>query len=175
MPAQETDFIGISRSNTNYRATIKEAVRSVKNGAFLVNLGGTDQTGMTAAAYSKVEFDNEVRDEEGWFDSTTNYRYTPLIAGLYRIDISVSTNSGTDFETHNPVIRKNGANIGLAPYYGPNVLGGASTLNLAVGGLIEMNGSTDYIEGFCYVPTGRTYVLGGTSGTFMSGYLVSAD
>jgi hypothetical protein len=49
----------------------------------------------TASTWTKLAFSGENFDTEGWFDSTTNYRFTPTTAGYYKIDVMMMPNSTT--------------------------------------------------------------------------------
>jgi hypothetical protein len=46
----------------------------------------------TASTFTKLAFSAENFDTEGWFD-TSLYRFTPTIAGYYKIDVMVMPNS----------------------------------------------------------------------------------
>ena len=38
---------------------------------------------------TKIQFDNEIFDSHGYYDHSTNYRFTPLLAGYYYITASI--------------------------------------------------------------------------------------
>jgi hypothetical protein len=86
----------------------------------------------------------------GYFDYTTNYRFTPLVAGYYQINLQCS------FVTF-------GSGYGIAFIYkngvGTNI--NSSTTNgqypsPCVSGILYLNGSTDYIEAYAYQNSGGT-------------------
>lgn len=99
-----------------------------------------------ATAYSKYQFDTEVFDPAGEYDATTNYRYTPLRAGKYLVTVTGGLQAIADGKAFGVAIYKNGANAGLTfPYTGAT--GNTTT---SVTRLIDMNGSTDYLEAYVY-------------------------
>ena len=51
--------------------------------AFEAYLSATQN--VTSATATKVQFDTEVFDEGGVYDSSTNYRFTPTVAGKYYV------------------------------------------------------------------------------------------
>ena len=121
---------------------------------------------VTSGVYTKVNLANELFDTNNNFDSS---RFTPTIAGYYQINAvlyPVSTNSANYIWL---VIYKNGS----AFVFGSSA-GAASTQDgISTGSaLIYLNGTTDYIEMYCYV-TGTSPVVQ-TSGTQLSGFLARA-
>ena len=95
---------------------------------------------------TKVEFNSEVFDTKGSFDSSTNYRWTPQTAGKYYICAGVGmTAYGVDQLNQASVyIYKNGSNdmhhrITTATNY-------LYWLTPVVSSVLDMNGSSDYVE-----------------------------
>lgn len=134
-------------------------------GAFRVHRNAVSQT-VTASQYTKLEFTHETFDKDGWFDNATNYRYTPLLAGTYLIRCRVASAQGTSGETCQAAVYKNGSSYEAGPYF--SISSGLSAFVSDFATLIEMNGTTDYIEGFGWSPAGVTTL----SGMFMHGYSV---
>ena len=128
--------------------------------SFRANLGAS-QTGVSDATLTKIQFNVEDWDTHGYYDNTTNYRFTPLIAGYYLIVASVAYN-GTGISQTAIQIYKNGdldgGQEGTSDYY--------SYSQNAVG-VLEMNGSSDYLEIFAYanVSSGTVTFLGGSYGS----------
>ena len=146
----------------------------IGRGLFKADRNGTQQTGLTAGAFNKVNLTHEAADVDNWFDSSTNYRFTPQVAGWYFFNASCTDDSPSSGESPILTVYKNGA----AALKG-NYLNSSAGLTLSyyiaqVSGLLHFNGSTDYAELFIYKPTGTT--LGGlVELTYFSGYLVRAD
>lgn len=132
------------------------------NPAFSVAQNGTQTIG--AGAFTKVQLNTKVFDTNTAFDATTNYRFTPQVAGYYQISavlVTNQTNAGLF-----PEIRKNGTRVvfgSSTPY-----VSGIGTSS-AISYLIYLNGSTDYVEFFAYHNATGTVTL--TSDTQMSGFL----
>ncbi|WP_342711513.1 hypothetical protein AAFG13_06635 [Bradyrhizobium sp. B124] len=139
------------------------------SGVFAVDRNGVNQTGLTAASYNKIQFTNKVKDANSWFDGVTNFRYMPQIAGTYQIGLAVGTLTGTNGETSQACIYKNGSLLKVSNYLNVSSAGGWNTEVVAA---IPMNGTTDYIEGFIYMPTGLTTLLGLVDRTFMYGFRI---
>jgi hypothetical protein len=138
-------------------------------GLFSVDRNGTNQTGLTSGIYNKISFTNEVKDANNWFDNATNFRYTPQQAGTYLIVLSVAANTGTGGETAQAAIYKNGSVAKLSNYMNITGAGGWVTEVVAY---ITLNGTTDFIEGFVWMPAAVTTLLGTTTNTFMGGHRV---
>ena len=124
-----------------YTATLPAATGTVmvsgNNPTFSAYNSST--TTSSAGAWTKIAFQSEEFDTNNCFDSTTNYRFTPNVAGYYQINGAVQNNSTT---TVSLGIYKNGS---LFKQGGYNANGGVYTLS-NVSALIYMNGSTDYLE-----------------------------
>lgn len=158
-------------TNTTDIATNAAAIAAIgvaNKGYFLVNRNAVGGSG-TAAAYNKILFTTEVKDSQNWFDNATNYRFQPLESGYYYFVVSASSagNTGGTSETCQAAIYKNGASAIKGPY-----LGLTATLISAASGLVFLNGSTDYVEGMIYLPTGVTTYSGQVDNLFMLGWKV---
>lgn len=140
-------------------------------GAFHVTRGGTNQTGLDDGNFNKVEFTTKAIDTRGWFDNATNFRFLPL-TGVPRWWFLYGQFSATNIASDCPfsVIRKNGS---LALEGTQFISSGASGNAYSyVGGMIELNGSSDYVELFAYLPATVTAVSGVATRTFFGGFVV---
>lgn len=104
-----------------------------------------DQTGLANTTYVKVAFDAEDFDTSGCFDSTTNNRFTPNVAGYYDVSWGIVL-SGTTLTVGFAALYKNGA-LAAEGSWGATNLGVAISTGAT---LIYMNGTTDYLEVFAY-------------------------
>jgi hypothetical protein len=87
--------------------------------------------------YTKITINTENFDTANAFDSTTNYRFTPLVAGYYQINGAVGiTSTNIVFAS----IYKNGSEISR----GEGSASAAYPSNVC--DVIYLNGSTDYVE-----------------------------
>ena len=125
------------------------------------------------ATSTKITLNTEEFDTNNNFDSTTNYRFTPTVAGYYQINFGCGL-SGTNV---------NGLVIGAIYKNGSsykNIYGSyqSTTGNggVEVSTIISMNGSTDYVEFYLYQSTGASQPTNGsnTNGVFANGCLVRA-
>lgn len=111
---------------------------------------------------TKIQFNTEVLDPDNWYDNVTNFRYTPLVAGSYLVNVQVSVSGTTVSSIALSMIYKNGSEyaegVGI-----PSATNGASTCMA----IVAMNGTTDYIEGWGRVTAaGSPAFDGGTAPIF---------
>ena len=127
---------------------------------------------------NKVQCDTEIFDSGGQYDNSTNYRFTPTTAGKYYVFgnafLIAGGNSTVQWILNE--IWKNGTSgtriSGSTDFRANNGNSG----NNYVGGILDMNGSSDYVELYSYpgVSSG-TPVLSGTNtsiDTFFGAYLL---
>ena len=100
-----------------------------------------------AATFTKVKFDTRSFDLNTDYDPTTNYRWTPQVAGTYFITSAISFAPSTANALIENCIYKNGSQVGPAGLsQGP--LNNYETCFISQG--VQMNGTTDYIEIYFY-------------------------
>ena len=124
---------------------------------------------VTQNAYTKVNFDTKNFDTNNNYDATTNYRFTPTVAGYYLFYVTFFNNpaGAGQYVTY---VRKNGSNYGPAGnLVNGNAVGGGSTVSATA--LIYANGTTDYFDTAVYASTASPTIQ--ASSTFF-GYLVKA-
>jgi hypothetical protein len=144
--------------------------------AFSAVITGGSQN-ISSATYTKVQLGTELFDTNNNFDSTTNYRFTPTVAGYYQINacVGISWNSATTTGGIG-LLYKNGSAFYNAQFR--NDAGNAMYGSCSMSTLVYMNGSTDYLELFGYAVGGTSPVFAGTSGqnyqSWMNGYLARA-
>jgi hypothetical protein len=97
------------------------------------------------ATYTKVRANTEIFDTANCYDPTTNYRFTPTVAGYYQVNATCANDSVTQNPTFARCsIYKNGAIYATSTM---SASGSASnTLSPTVSVIMYMNGSSDYIE-----------------------------
>ena len=120
---------------------------------------------------TKVTIDTEVVDTGGCFDPTTNYRFTPTTAGKYFIYGSISSTAwGTSLLNNSEAfIYKNGSNIQKARFV--HALHYSYMDTPYVSTIVDMNGSSDYVElwGTTEVQSG-TPTIANSNTTYFGGY-----
>ena len=124
---------------------------------------GTSQT-VTAGVATKIQFNTEVFDTASAFDSTTNYRFQPLVAGYYQVNGMVY-GGATNLTALYCQINKNGTLYQYSSIF--QVTTGVGSLPLAsvLNTIIYLNGSTDYIELFGTISGTGTCTFTTTTGT----------
>ena len=113
--------------------------------AFHVKLSSTQDT--TDNTVTKIQFDEEAFDTDNCYDNSTNYRFTPTVAGKYFVYASFINRSSTTNQLTNArtFIYKNGSEVHGA--YTTDFRNNTGFVALSyMGALVEMNGTTDYIE-----------------------------
>jgi hypothetical protein len=100
----------------------------------------------SSLSITKVQLNTERFDTNSNFDPTTNYRFTPTVAGYYQISGAVTYSTTTNNYGAAALIYKNGSSYA----WGTAVASGNQYPTAQVGALIYCNGSTDYIELYVY-------------------------
>lgn len=138
------------------------------NGSVVSVYRNTPDQSVTSATFVKVQLNAELHDTDSTFDSTTNYRWTPTVAGYYNISFLVGVNASSGLTAVLCGIYKNGSAIAYGTY-----TSGVSGISGASGGnkLIYMNGTTDYIELFGYGNGTSVVFQSGQTGTYLTAYL----
>ena len=123
-------------------------------------------TSLANTGFTKVTLDLENFDTNGNFSSST---FTPTVAGYYQINATVSTSSsGLAILA---ILRKNGGDHS----YGSGQVS-STAIRSSVSDIIEMNGTTDYIELFAFQNTGNSINSQiGSNTTYMSGCLIRSS
>ena len=93
---------------------------------------------------TKIQLQTESFDPNANFDSTTNYRFTPTVAGYYQLNFSVGfTVTPGSVSSIDLLFYFNGAQIKIFRQYLPT---GAANPMIAASQLVYFNGFTDYAE-----------------------------
>ena len=114
--------------------------------AFHAYLGSTQS--ISAATTVKVQIDTEVFDSDNCYDSTTNYRFTPNVAGKYYVYgiVTIDAESNSSLEHAYAFLYKNGSRISQTEStFSDNKIRRISQHTYQV---VDMNGTTDYVELF---------------------------
>ena len=131
--------------------------------AFSAYYNGTTQT-IPASTWTKATMNAKDFDTNTNYDATTNYRFTPTVAGYYYISASVPLAGGASVVGVNLAIYKNGI-----IYKGTSTnLPSSTNGNLSISLPILLNGSTDYVEIYVY-SGGQATAIYGSSSTIYGG------
>ena len=131
----------------------------------------TANTAMSPAVFTKVPYNTEVFDTASCFDSTTNYRFTPTVAGYYQFNSGNYVYSAGATSVRFLRLYKNGTGYQNGSLF---ISTPAADTNLLYSGIVYLNGSTDYVEIYAY-DNGTTPIIygsGSASGVWFSGAMV---
>ena len=106
---------------------------------------GSDQA-VSDNTLTKIQFNTEVVDSDNCYDNSTNYRFTPTVAGKYFVYCGLSGASGgsADLNVLSWKFYKNGSVYkNVYNDYSGNPLFNTTTYGQSI---IDMNGSSDYLE-----------------------------
>lgn len=126
---------------------------------------------IAAATYTKIQFNTEEYDTANCFDSTTNYRFTPNVAGYYQINAAWQATGAIGAAGQTGIlIYKNGSAFKWGMLAG---LSSGENYSAVVSSLVYCNGTTDYIEIYAYI--GNANTIGGLqTDTYANGFLARA-
>ena len=156
---------------------------SINQGYIAGNVGSTgplffaskasDQT-VTSSTWTKVNYTSESYDTNSNFDTSTS-RFTPSVAGYYKFEASVNFYSTSSSITRSILAFAKNGDYGTAraidiSFAASQFLGG--TMN---GSWTHyLNGTTDYVEVYCWMAGSGTLISGYGNGEHFSGYLARA-
>ena len=125
----------------------------------------------SSSTFTKVQINVETFDTNSNYDPTTNYRFTPTVAGYYQINANVAF-AGSAVGYVQVAIYKNGTQF---------IQGSGIPNNTSIGGMatvssvISFNGSSDYVEFYAWQSSGGALALQtGVGVNTFSGALVRA-
>ena len=116
---------------------------------------GSDHSVGYTGNYTKIQLNTEDLDSAGAFD-TSNYRWTPQTAGKYFIygqiffETTSSSNNYNNLITLGTTIQKNGTIKAHNYVFRGGQQYGIRKRNLGTSIILDMNGSSDYVELFAY-------------------------
>jgi hypothetical protein len=122
---------------------------------------------ISASTWTKAQLNTKEFDTANCFDNTTNFRFTPNVAGYYQVVGNVSLGGSGTNQYGGAQIYKNGSGFkgGVTQYS----LVGISIIT----SIIYMNGTTDYIELYGYGTSSGTVTFNATaSSTFFQASLL---
>lgn len=114
---------------------------------------GSSQT-VSNGTWTKVAANTELFDTNSNYDSTTNYRFQPTVAGYYQLNIGWAVNAvPTAIQL---AIYKNGSSFVVPSQTAANSATTSGSF------LVYANGSTDYFEFYVNLATGETHPATGS-------------
>ena len=114
---------------------------------------------------TKIQFNTETYDTDNAYDNSTNYRFTPQTAGKYFVYGNINGTVGTsNVNSNRAILKKNGTTV---KYVNQDFRNNPSkTSNTPVSVIVDMNGSTDYVELYAlieYSSSATVQVLGASN------------
>jgi len=139
------------------------AVAGTNTPFFYANMSGSDQTGVSSNTWTKVQFNNEVYDPQSVYDPSSNYRFTPNVAGKYLINARISPYvAGVKFRAGFVAVYKNGSSVGQFGMSGDTT--NIDYMLQPINQIVTANGSSDYFEIY-----GKITTSDDSNGQFSSG------
>ena len=121
---------------------------------------------ITTGTFTKLQFQTKEFDTANCFDSTTNYRFTPTVAGYYQVSGGVATiSAGGVCELS---VYKNGSSFKVLQRIDPTAVACYGSC------LIYFNGTTDYIELYYYISAITQNTNTGAANTYFQASMVRA-
>ena len=98
------------------------------------------------ATYTKIQFNVETFDTASAYDNSTNYRYTPQTAGKYFVYARVQCDAQAASNLKQAIVRINKNGSTYTQSQSNEADNQAENINIPVHAVIDMNGSSDYLE-----------------------------
>jgi hypothetical protein len=140
--------------------------------AFYANRTGAQA--LSSGILTKIQMNNEIFDTNNNYDPTTNYRFTPTVAGYYQISGSVMFTNNVNNVGAYTSIAKNGTSAACVSSTANSGMYSGACASI----LLYLNGTTDYVELFASSQNGAYSVNGGAfvvgDSTFFSAFLARA-
>lgn len=117
----------------------------------------TSAQAVVATTWTKIQFNAETFDTDSYFESTTDFRYTPTKAGKYTVRARLVSDIDAVEWTADPTGQAFGIAVyknGAAVAYGIVGAEHNGKVCMTVSDEQDMNGSTDYLEIYAYTVSG---------------------
>jgi len=159
------EFVSLGGGNwvcVNYQKDLVKPDKLI----FHVNIASS-QSNITGV--DVVEFSNSVFDTSSDFDTITNYRYTPSVAGKYFFTSTINWASVASGDNLFLYIYKNGSPSAAIEMIADT----ASQQGMNISTILDMNGTTDYVDVRAENKGRDTSALAGPGSLlFFTGYMV---
>jgi len=128
---------------------------------------------ITDNVMTKIQFNTENFDTNSYYDNSTNYRFTPLIAGKYFVYANVMGRAGgVNLQYYLLNIYKNGSQVRRTQIdcVGQEI----DNINIFNNAILDFNGSTDYVEVFAQIndSSGNPEIYAGSQSSFFGAYKI---
>ncbi len=127
----------------------------------------------TSASFVQITFDAEVFDNGSYYDTTAS-RFTPLKAGQYFITVTCFLNGTAGDKPFIYIAKNGGTSDNNSKEHIVECRTTAANISLTVTAIVDLNGTTDYVEVYGKNSTGNTITVGnGVHDTYFSGFLIN--
>lgn len=171
------DVLNIGTPSDNTVSLAKLTATGTKNSTtflrgdntFAVPAGGTntpsffayrtsDQT-PSSSTVTKFQVNTELYDTDSCYDNATNYRFTPTTSGKYFVFAHFLANTtGTNSTNSKVFLRKNGSDVYTET--SEFVQLPSAIIGQTISTILDMNGSSDYVESFVYSSASAPAITG---------------
>ena len=133
-------------------------------------------TNISSGTDTKIGFDTELFDTDSKYDNSTNYRFTPTVAGKYYVygQVNASNSSSEEYQYGAIILYKNGSELSRNAI-DPNNSSKSNQMIQAISMIVDFN-TTDYVEMYvkANVGSGTPNITGDSSAspTFFGAYRV---
>ena len=138
----------------------------VNTPAFRAYRSGSNQT-IANASDVKMQFNSESFDTDNCYD-TSNYRFTPNVAGKYFFHCMLRFNGGGDSVLYEIYLRKNNSTVRAFRHEGAS----GDPFSIEISGIEEANGSTDYFDIFFYQASSSIQLTPSEATAIFEGYKI---
>jgi len=149
-PADTDEFL-VSDAGTLKRIDYSLIKGSSNTPAFHATMSA-DQTGATNNTFTKISFNTETFDSDGTYDHSSNYRWTPAVAGKYFVSAQVDlrdNGANEDLQQKTIAIYKNGSAHRIASFKtsSGDYIAGNAVQTISITDILSLD-DDDYIEIF---------------------------
>jgi len=137
-PTAPTAAVG---TNTTQLATTAFVLANAASSGPIFSVYQSTAQSLTAATFTKIQFQTKEYDSANAFDNVTNYRFQPIVPGYYFFTGLLNFAASTT--TTELALYKNGALFKASTFY-------ANNGSAALGVTVYLNGTTDYVEAWGY-------------------------
>ena len=174
---QYQDFNGNNIMTSDGSGNVTVNAAGMKNTpAFFAYLSSA-QTGIGDDTNVKVQIDTELFDSDGCYDNSTNYRFTPTVAGKYMLfaQANVDSTAVTNLRATDVRIYKNGSSTAISNINLTENMGRILAPSYSI--IVDANGTSDYFEVYAQLNTNNSStfsILGNSTEhrTWFGGYRI---
>ena len=108
----------------------------------------SSSTNISSATNTKIEFNSELFDTDSKYDNSTNYRFTPTVAGKYLVygQVNASNSNGEEYQYGAILLYKNGSELARnAIDFNNNSAGKGNQIIQAISMIVDFD-TDDYVE-----------------------------